>query len=171
MARILPWLVVLASVPACAPLAPVSGLRPEYPEARREFVRVDSLQPTLRWEGFPRLQDREGDKEGTPGRIRQVTYDLMIWQAEEHYPQEFLQEYPGELVYRRQGLSEPWHKLEEPLVPTTKYFWTIRARFELDGLPRVTQWGVMKGRPDDLPEARMPVIPSPSHYRFRTPSI
>ncbi len=152
-------------------LHPISGPQPAPPAAPWEFVSADSLQPTLRWEGFPQLQDRQTNREETLGRIRQVTYDLMIWRAEEEYPQEFLQAYPGELVYRRQGLSEPWHKLEEPLAPTTKYFWTIRARFELDGLPRVTQWGMTKGRPDDLPEARMPVIPSPSHYRFSTPSL
>ncbi len=74
-------------------------------------------------------------------------------------------------MYSRRGLPEPWHKLEEQLAPSTKYFWTIRARFELDGLPRVTQWGVMKGRADDPPVARLPVIPSPSHYRFSTPSL
>ncbi len=70
-------LCFLASIMAsgCAHEAAVVGLRPEYPKnlissslitasPEIKFVRVESLQPTLRWEAFPRQQDREADNEG-----------------------------------------------------------------------------------------------------------
>lgn len=149
-------LVVLLLLAGCALPIPVSGLRPEYPEVRAGFVEVDSLQPTLRWESFPRSQDHAEDKEGLLSRIRNVSYDLRIWRAEN--------DYPVELIYARQALPEPVHKVEAPLEPSTNYFWTIRARFELDGHTRVTQWGVVAtGR-------RLPLIPNPFYYRLKTPS-
>lgn len=156
------WL--LTWVVGCTPVA-ISGLRPEYPEARLEFAKVDSLQPTLRWEVFPRSQDRGADREGLLGRIGNVTYDVKIWRADV----EGRIEYPAEVAYSRRGLQEPWHKIEEPLKPSTKYFWSIRARFELDGHPKVTQWGVMEN-PYSPGVARSPLVPNPLHYRFKTPS-
>jgi len=158
----------------CTQPIAVRGLRPEYPEAlwdsfsaKVPFVKVDSLRPTLRWESFPRPQDHELDREGLLERIRNVTYDLKIWQADEEYPVE----YPWQLVYLRRGVPEPSHKIESPLKPSTKYFWTVRARFELDGQPRVTEWGVTGVRVLLFPAvASLPVVPNPLHYRFQTPS-
>jgi len=147
----------LTWVVGCTGTVLVSGLRPHYPEPAPKFVEVDSLRPMLRWEPFPRPQDREVDKDGNPARIREVTYDLRIWRAELEHPIE----YPAELIYSRRGLPDPEHRVEEPLKPSTKYFWSIRARFELDGQPRVTQWGVMR---------LAIVLPHPGHYRFKTPS-
>ena len=166
------WLAALTWLVGCTRPAPVSGLRPEYPEARSKvlgsevpFVKLDSVQPTLRWESFPRPQDHEADKEGLLSRIRNVTYDLKIWRADE----KSAIEYPAELVYSRRGLPEPWHKLEDPLKPSTKYFWTVRARFELDGQTRITEWGVTE-HPQFPQVARLPVVPNPMYYRFKTPS-
>lgn len=152
------WLAVLLLVSGCTRPVPVSGLRPEYPEVHWSFVEVDSLQPTLRWESFPRPQDREANREGLLSRIRNVTYDLKIWRVEN--------DYPVELIYTRQGLPEPSHRIEAPLAPCTKYFWTIRARFTLDGHTRVTEWGVMGDT--DLTR-RLPRVPNPFSYRFKTP--
>ena len=156
------WMAGFALVGGCS--VAVSGLRPEYPELRLiAFVEVDSVQPTLRWEAYPRPQDRGADREGVLARIRNVTYDLKIWRAEK--------ETPGEVVYTRQGLPEPWHRLERPLEPATKYFWTVRARFELDGDPRVIEWGTIRdpAAPASRPLQRSPLIPDPAHYRFKTP--
>ncbi len=167
-ARMRLWLVGVIWLTGCAPILPVSGLRPEYPEARAGFVKVNSLQPTLRWEAFPPPEVRETDPEGALGRIRAVTYDLLIWRAEEKYPEGFSGEYPGEPIYSRRALPVPWHTLEERLEPSTKYFWTVRARFELDGLPRLTQWG--ETAPNEIREVvAREIVPSPLHYRFKTP--
>lgn len=171
---------VLLFATSCSMKAPVFGLKPQYPENRIDtdeigFVEVDSLQPTLRWESFPRPQDLIEDKEGMLHLMRNVTYDLKIWSAQG--------DYPYAIIYSKQGLREPYYKLEEPLEPCSKYFWTIRARFEIDGKVRVTEWGIsQRGFPhqiyhhkdidtNSLPALgrRSPILPNPALYRFKTP--
>ncbi len=184
------WFLILLVVAGCGggDTVKVAGLRPEYPEVRYRFsdwnvapVEIDSLHPTLRWESFPRPQDRQADKEGIMGRIRNVTYDLKIWRDDN--------DYPVELIYTRQGLPEPSHKLESSLAACTQYFWTVRARFELKGHTRVLEWGVTPPTPQGMQQARippeaarrarltepidfarrLPQVPNPFSYRFKTP--
>jgi hypothetical protein len=161
------WLTLLL-LTGCAQPVSVYGLRPEYPKPRLEgswlstgrradFVEVDSLRPTLRWEPFPDSDDRKADHEGMLNRVRNVTYDLKILRAES--------EYPAQVIYTRSGLPEPSHRPENPLEPSAKYFWTVRARFELDGLTRVTPWGRIRGEGStDM------VVPSPFYFGLKTPS-
>jgi hypothetical protein len=66
-------------------------------------------------------------------------------------------------VYRRDGLLRPEHVLEEALAPNARYFWTVRARFELDGATRVTGWGSTHDVARDSMSS-----PSRFSYRFRT---
>ena len=165
---------------SCSMKGPVFGLKPEYPENRIDtneilFVEVDSLQPTLRWESFPRPQDLIEDKEEMIYLMRNVTYDLKIWSAEG--------DCPHAIIYSKQGLREPYYKLEVPLEPCSKYLWTIRARFEIDGKVRVTEWGISKregshqiynlmdiGIKSPLALGRRsPIVPNLALYRFKTP--
>jgi hypothetical protein len=95
---------------------------------------VDSLRPTLRWQSFPRATDIKAAPDEM-GRVRNVRYDLVI--AEEQNLA------PADVVYRREGLPDPVHAIEASLKPATRYFWTVRARFELDGRERVTEWGTV----------------------------
>lgn len=136
----------------------VYGLRPLEPPARDQFVKVESLQPTLRWEPFPNAKDQEADHEHVLSRIRNVTYDMEIFRAGE-------EDHPVELVYVRVGLPEPSHTVEDPLQPSAKYFWTVRARFELDGLTRVSPWGRFR-----RPGTTHAVVPSRLYFRLRAPS-
>jgi len=153
--------VVLAG---CTTSAPVYGLRPVHPQARVElwgprvaFARVASLRPTLRWESFPTEDDTKADHEGLLGRIHNVTYDLKVFHAEHKFP-------TGP-IYVRRGLSAASHRLETPLKLSTKYFWTVRARFELDGRPRATPWGrIDHAWSTDL------LVPSPFYYGLETPA-
>jgi hypothetical protein len=46
----------------------------------------------------------------------------------------------ADLVYRREHLTEPIHTLEILLEPNVRYFWTVRARFTVDGKTKVTEW-------------------------------
>ena len=153
-------LIFMLLASGCGMSVSVSGLKPEYPKlvtggSGIAFFEVDSLQPMFRWESFPRPQDLKKDKDGLIARIDNVTYDLNIWRAQD--------DYPSELLYSRQRLPVSMHMMEEPLEPSTKYFWTIRARIEIDGEARVTEWGVSwQGR-------RLGVIPNPFYYRFKTP--
>ena len=165
------WFLVVLLAVGCA--TPDAGLRPEYPpiptnvpEPALIFVAIDSLQPTLRWESFPRDKDR---KAGLVSRIRNVTYDLRICRADDL----------GPVVYARQGLLAPSHQIEEPLEPSTEYFWAVRARFELDGHARVTEWSGFGDIADRSPRRtgrswgwvswRAPTLPLPNYYRFKTP--
>ena len=141
------------------------GLRPEYPTANLDitgtpkmaFVEVDTVQPTLRWEPFPDADARKADRDGRLNRIRDVSYDLRIFGAEH--------DHPTEVLYARSELSEPSHKVETALMPAAKYFWTVRARFMLDGVTRVTPWARILGSgSSDF------VAPSRYYFGLKTPA-
>jgi hypothetical protein len=138
-----------------------------YPSMPRDdcSVTVDSLQPNLRWQPLPSTTT-----EATAPDPSSVTYELKIWEVSH--------DAPGDLIYRREALRDPSHALEEPLRPATTYFWSIRARFLVDGQPRVADWGqrlVARGEMED-PQPGMISPPrrwaSHQYYRyycFRTP--
>jgi hypothetical protein len=132
-------------------IVPYYVLKPIYPESvGMRFTLVDDLQPTFQWESFPRPLDLAG-REGKKGQFTDVSYELSVFQTipkgfgalkrmwkgagaiRKHYA-------VGPLLYRRTGLPEPRHHMEEPLQPCGRYAWTVRARFKLDGQPRVTEW-------------------------------
>lgn len=150
-------------------LHPVAGLRPMYPQVRLkqdaicpfgcpwllDVPVVDSLQPTLRWEPYSRPD---------------ATYDLRIWRGETYGSQMFGSSIvPTELVYARNALPAPVHKVESPLEPSTLYFWTIRARFERDGQARVIDWAVLEREPPEIYAPRSAQVPHPGYYQFITP--
>jgi hypothetical protein len=141
---------------------PKAGLQAQYPPVKKgmfalwgEFIEVDFLQPTLRWQPFPRQEDRDADQGGFLSRIEDVTYELRIWKT--------ITASSGQMVYSRENLRLPYHKLEEPLEPSTKYLWSVRAHFMRDGQPRTIEWGLagylLRGE----------VVPNPSCFRFKTP--
>ena len=77
-------------VAGCRLPAPVRGLRPIYPPVRYGttdlqgppeviFVEIDSSQPTLKWEAFPRKSERKADKLGYLNRIERVRYGSRRW--------------------------------------------------------------------------------------------
>ncbi len=129
------------------------------------FSEVDSLQPTLSWEVFPRPIDLTVEKKGG---FNNVTYDLRIWRAEGSGRNRFL-EHPAEIVYERRGLREPSHTIEQPLKPSSMYFWSIRARFDLNGQPRVTQWGLTKFQGLIGVVSILRYVAHPFYYRLKTP--
>ena len=137
----------------------LASLDPPLEQYRSIAHTVDSLQPLLRWEAFPRAKDREADRERTVGHITEVTYDLRVWETPHRYSPprvrrgpkgvitDVRDEPPGRFdgerspIYVRTGLTTPSHRIELPLKPATYYRWTIRARFLLNGQPRITDWG------------------------------
>lgn len=102
------------------------GLRAEYPEQRAGYAQVDSLQPTLQWESFPRKKDQKSEIK-ILSQVSDVTYQLRI-------------ETKG-WYYLKDDLPEPHHRIEVSLRPSTVYLWTVRACFKLNGEPRCTIWG------------------------------
>lgn len=120
-----------------------------------EWKSATGLQPLLRWQRFP----RESDLRASPaemGRVKNVRYDLLI--AREH------ELATAGIVYRRDSLPAAEHRVTTSLAPNARYFWTVRARFELDGRERVTEWGTTHY----LARDRL-TSPSSHSYRFRTP--
>ena len=139
------------------------GLRALYPQQRMmlfidpppgAFVPVNSLQPTLKWESFPRSRDLEGSMADFYRRIEDVRYELVI--AEAGAP---------DRVYRRDGLKEASHRVETPLKSRTKYLWTVRACFRIGEEPRCTEWGAIS----DWEQSAVWHPNFSASYRFETP--
>lgn len=147
-------------------LVPLHVLNPIHPEPRRggldlreivsrkyikgwagfDVVPVNGLQPTFRWEALPRPIDLPGS-EGDPRHFSDVTYEMSVFRAVVKRTDSVRTYVAGPLVYARNGLTEPWHRIEAPLQACVRYAWTVRARFKLDGQPRVTEWTVSTGAP------------------------
>lgn len=125
-----------------------------YLAERFEWTTVGDLQPTLVWESFPRASDMQVDA-ATMARVRKVRYDVVI-SREEHFS-------PAEVVYRRAGLLDSHHTVAVPLRAGSRYFWSVRARFALDGRERITEWSATRAT------GATPVsAPSALSYRFQT---
>jgi len=160
---------------------PVSGFRPVYPtqcfssyENILLYPMVDSLNPKLEWEPFP------GAHEAVSSEMRhkdflpkseipadKVTYDLQVWKGES--TRNLI------TVYERKGLQGTRHTLETPLKPNEKYLWSVRARFEIDGKTRVSEWSLaMLPIRNNLYTPRkiaqlIGKVPIENYYRFKTP--
>lgn len=172
--------VLLLVLGACSMEASVSGLKPISPtqyysvtDKALEFAEVQSLQPTLSWEPFPGRHEwplsplqPEPFVSVNPSRVSNVTYDLIIWNLDAGNA--------TDVIYERQGVPETCHTLEEPLAPSTQYYWSVRPRFELDGQTRVSAWSLTTvpwypGRSPRVKERNHSRIPSLNYYRFETP--
>jgi len=156
-------------------------------------VSVDTLQPTLKWEAFPRYTDREDGPKGLADKISDVTYDLKVWKGTEGRPLQLIYERTGAKtvetwkehrvrpmrpsdyggmeeqpeITRREGLAE--HKMEATLEPASEYYWTVRARFKLDGKTRISPWSHYYA-PNKRPECPGRDLPGAGlNYWFRTP--
>lgn len=153
---------VLFSVAGCGQPLVNPGLKAVYPRQRMilfldtppgAFVPVDSLQPTLRWESFPRSRDLAGSMSEVCSQAEDVSYDLVLAEAS-----------ALRNVYSRRGLKEASHRVEIPLKPKTDYLWTVRACFRLGNEPRCTQWGALSDW-----ESQAVWHPNAFSYRLRTP--
>lgn len=144
-------------------LAPIAGGLGGGDDLCREslvlFSPVDSSRPNLRWEAFPRELDRKELDPAVLAEIRDVTYDLRIWEVERCER--------GHLVYARSGLAAPEHRLEEPLASGQRYFWSFRAQFTIDGYPMSMPWAMFNPSGCNLQQHH----PNPSNrgHRFMTP--
>jgi hypothetical protein len=133
--------------PTCPPsrVAPkASQILPQPMDSGNSGQRIEeSLQPMLKWDPFPGLGE-------------DITYDLTIWSAKAglHQVQR------GSTVYERQGLTEPSHRIETALGPSTHYLWAVRSHFTRDGKTQVTPWTY------EIAEVYAP----PDYYHLWTPT-
>jgi hypothetical protein len=113
------------------------------------FPAVDSLQPLLRWDAFPRPADSQ--------EVAAVAYDLKVWDVEDCARHA--------VVYGRAGLRLPEHRLEAPLESGRRHFWSFRARYTAGGRTMATPWSFFApGTTCELAE-----IPDGQWHRFVTP--
>lgn len=127
------WAVIIAG---CGKPA-VVGLYPETPPVMRkgftlltEFVEVDTLTPIFRWR--PLTIQADHLTETGAARIENITYEIRIWRV--------IGGEGGKLIYQREKLNRTEHRLEQPLDPDTRYYWSVRANFEVNGQSRTTEW-------------------------------
>ena len=154
-------LLVWATVLGCSQVS-VVGLQPEYPPVKKsgltlfsDYVQLKTLQPTFQWQPFPRNKDTRLLEAQKTGRLTDVTYELRIWKT--------TPDPPGKLVYSRKGIPNASHAITETLRPSTRYLWSVRAHFSMDGHPRVTEWSLAGYA------LRRETVPNLSCFRFKTP--
>ena len=152
--------VLAAGATGCGKPALV-GLIPEYPVVRKkwyslvtEFVEVDSLAPTFRWQPFDialvsPLHPME------PVHVDHVRYEMRIWQT--------VTNSTGKLVYLQDRLAATEHRIPRSLRPGTRYYWSVRAHFEVNGERRMTEWTLAGYL------LRSETVPNESCLRFQTP--
>jgi hypothetical protein len=120
------------------------------------FVDIDNLTPTLRWQAFPRPFDPNDDA------YSDISYEVRIYTGEVRM---LGVAEPATLLHRAAALVEPHYSVTTVLQPCSRYFWTVRAHFSLNGVPRVTAWG------GAYETAGGEVSPSYRfYYPFRTPA-
>jgi len=95
---------------------------------------VDTLQPTLAWNAFT-IPDETADAAKGMARSTILGYELCIWRR---YESE--QGSTRGCIYRHRGGPETSHTVEAPLLPGTRYFWSVRMRFKVDSDEYLTGW-------------------------------
>lgn len=148
------------------------------------FPEIATRTPTLEWEPFPRVIDQHPRYAALFNTVSNIRYDLRIWKVASNFP--------PQLVYECRALTDPKHTLDKPLEPGTHYFWSIRARFDVNGKTRSTRWSCylepsystdkhikMEARHSFqmlFPSYQtfrdvctMDFIPTANYYRFKTP--
>ena len=150
------WATIIAG---CGKPALV-GLHPDDPPVTRkglslltDFVEVDTLTPTFRWHPLTISVNPSNDNE--PARLDNITYEIRIWRT--------VSSEGGKLVYLRKQLTATEHRIEQPLLSGTCYYWSVRAHFDINGHARTTEW-TLAGYP-----LRSDTVPSESCLRFKTP--
>ena len=111
------WFFTLILLFWIAGCTTIHGVKPINPKIHG--AEVSGIQPVFRWKPSP-----EPD----------ITYDLIIYERLQVGPQS--QPMVGKVVYYREGIRGIDHMIEEPLKPSTEYYFSLRTR--QDG--RISAW-------------------------------
>ena len=154
------WACLWAVIIAGCGTPSIVGLHPDAPPVMRkglslqtDFVEVATLIPTFRWSPLAVRTDPPDDQESA--RIDNITYELRIWRT--------ISSNAGKLVYQRKQLAVTEHRLEDALDYGTRYYWSVRAHFDIDGKGRTTEWTLAGYL------LRSDSVPNDSCLRFKTP--
>lgn len=111
-----------------------------HPFRHLRIPEINEVKPQLAWESFPQPWDVSMSDQRMPGN---VSYEIEIYSTK-FKKQKFMvipQYEIKQLVYHRDNIKQPQHKVEIELDPCTTYFWRVRAKFNMEGVPRITEWG------------------------------
>jgi hypothetical protein len=97
-----------------------------------DFFEITNLSPNFSWEALPRPFDKFPEHSAKPD---DVTYELRIYEGHKNGM------FKIKLVYAVRDIKHSNYLFPRNLKPCSWYFWTVRARFKLDGITRVTEWG------------------------------
>ncbi len=101
----------------------------------QSWHQLASRTPSFSWEAFPREWDV------VPGMsrddFRNVRYEFRIYPA---HLKGIGYRVRASALEEASGLTEPHYTLQEKLDFCRQYMWTVRAVFELNGVPRQTEW-------------------------------
>lgn len=121
-------------------ISPVRDYQPSIKDTKQRnwnrFPKTANRHPVLSWEAFPRDIDKRTAGAALLAGIGNVRYDLRIWQV--------VTDAPPKLVYERYDLTTPSYVVAQSLQPGERYFWSARARFELNGTLHATEWGYFR---------------------------
>ena len=103
-------------------------------------TEIDAEKQTSRftWESFPSERMLQGAS-FSADKIENVVYEFRLIQGQ--MGSQVSDRRPGpEVMYRSVGLTTPEHTLPFTLPSCERLYWSVRARFDLHGVPRVTEW-------------------------------
>lgn len=106
---------------------------------------IDTARPPFRWSALEELAERGSP--GTAARMSEIRYEFRLHAAAGDKTSAFM---PGKELLHLSDLAEPVFNLPAALESCQAYFWTVRARFRLDGFPRVTEWTELHNSPTGL---------------------
>jgi hypothetical protein len=135
--------------------------------------KLKSRRPTFQWEAFPRDKDLQSDSRELLSRVSDISYDLVIWKTRDKIPTAEVYDKRGlvltERVQQENRIVE--HTIDIELESSTEYYWSVRARFLLDGRPRLTRWSYSRIPWTGLSQdpCLSDHIPLTNYYRFMTP--
>jgi hypothetical protein len=133
------------------PALPVNRPHEAAPPPAGHLASGPPLRPTFQWPSAdPGLAGSR--LTAAPGKPR---YDFRLWRVVDGIPRD--------LVASVDGLSEPRYPLSSDLDPASQYAWTQRARFQLDGKTRVSEWSGQPGW------SRSATVPNRTYARYSTP--
>ena len=115
-------LILLTALALTGCVAWGQGLDPIEPAGRKIFPSptIETLQPTLQWEA------------ADPMEMPDARYHLVVFRLEGFPVREVM-------VYSRRDLTATSHRLEQPLLPDTRYHWRVGVTYSNGGESH-TEW-------------------------------
>jgi hypothetical protein len=105
--------------------------------SRQSITSITDPQPVFRWTALENLTGIGS----AAAKISDIHYEFRLYAARGLVG---MPNVPGELLLQQNGLTDASFQLPgSTLEPCHVYFWTVRARFHLDGFPRTTEWSAL----------------------------